>query len=58
MYETEAKMLQDAFPVLVPGEGEQVDAAEMGQRFIAAGQIIEQVRATELRIAALVETLQ
>ncbi len=58
MYETEARMLQDAFPVLVPGEGEQVDATEMGQRFVAAGQIIQQVRATELRIAALVETLQ
>ncbi len=58
MYETEAKMLQYAFPALVPGEGEKVDATEMGQRFIAAGQIIEQVRATELRIATLIETLQ
>ncbi len=58
MYETETRMLQEAFPVLVPREAEQVEASEIGRRFIAAAQIIQQVRITELRIAALIETLE
>ncbi len=55
MFETEATLLQDVFPDLVPQDGQQVEAGELAARFLTAAEVIEQVRASELRIAGLIE---
>lgn len=58
MYETEAKLLGEMFPTLVATEGERPVAEELGERFVAAAQVVQQVQASELRIADLIESLE
>ncbi len=58
MYETEAKLLTGMFPALVPTDDKQPGAVELGDSFIVAARIIEQIQASELRIADLIESLK
>ena len=51
-------LLEEMFPTLVPTESEPPDTAQLGDKFIAAARIIQQVQASELRIADLVESLE
>lgn len=57
LYESQSRLLSEMFPELVPAE-QKLDPEEQGQRFLHAAELIRQVRAAELRIAALMEQLQ
>ncbi|MFO7946966.1 MAG: pentapeptide repeat-containing protein [Armatimonadota bacterium] len=56
LFETEVSLLQDNFPIPDPDSAANLTDEELATRFIEAGAIIEQVRATEEHIADILSS--